>query len=283
MTTPQQPQYRTPDPYSRDLAQVPHGWQIPQQRQGQGQPPRTPEPRKRRRWPFALLALLALVALVVAGVALAQYQPATPAPAALAPQVPSSGTSTGTGYVPPSAASSPLESEAAPQAFTGTSDQVVTLSAPRDYAVVNFSCPSCKGNVVVKSDEELLVNEIGRYTGKTLYGMSGGSSMSPLTRLQVNARGPWTLTVGGLSTARQVTSPPANGTGDDVLLISSPKDVATLSHTGESNFVVQAATEQGGTDLVVNEIGRYNGTVMLPADGGAMLMAVTADGAWTLS
>lgn len=278
MTTPQQPQYTPPDPYSRDVPQAPLAWQIPQQRQGP--PPRPPAPRKRRRWPFALVAL---VALVVAGVALSQYEPTTPTPAASVPQAPSSATSPGTGYVPPSAASSPLESEAAPQTFTGTSDQVVTLSAPRDYAVVSFSCPSCKGNVVVKSDEDLLVNEIGRYSGKTLYGMSGGSSMSPLTRLQVNAKGPWTMTVGGLSTARQVPSPPVSGTGDDVLLISSPKDVATLSHTGKSNFVVRAATEQGGTDLVVNEIGRYNGTVMLPADSGAMLITINADGAWTLS
>ncbi|MEQ3550235.1 hypothetical protein WIS52_07110 [Pseudonocardia nematodicida] len=36
-------------------------------------------------------------------------------------------------------------------------------------------------------------------------------------------------------------------------------------------------------DLVVNEIGSYEGTVILPnADGETLLLEITADGAWSV-
>jgi hypothetical protein len=55
---------------------------------------------------------------------------------------------------------------------------------------------------------------------------------------------------------------------------------ATLQHTGTSNFVVYAYTSSGA-ELLVDEIGAYNGEVLLPA--GTLLLEVTADGAWTVA
>ncbi|ANY05163.1 hypothetical protein [Pseudonocardia sp. HH130630-07] len=144
-----------------------------------------------------------------------------------------------------------------------------------------FECPQCSGNVVVKADEALLVNEIGRYSGSTFYGLSGASATTPLTRLQINADADWTLTVGGVDTARQVAAPPVDGTGDQVLLIDDPADVATLTHDGTGNFAVWAVSSSD-SDLVVNEIGDYTGTVMLPDDGGRLMVVVEADGTWSL-
>lgn len=282
MSQPQESQHRPGLQHGgEDPAALPRGWTMPTQRQPE--PPRPPKPPKKRgRW---LLALVVVVLLLLVGFVLGRYEPRAPAaaPTAAPATTSTSGSGGSTSSAPPSATAAPTPTEAAPQTFTGTGDEVVTLAPPRDYAVVAFSCPSCSGNVVVKADADLLVNEIGRYSGKTLYGMSGASASTPLDRVQVNAKGSWTLTVGGLGTARQISSPPTDGTGDDVLLISSPKDVATLSHAGRGNFAVWAATERGGVDLVVNEIGRYDGTVMLPADGGGMLIAVEADGEWTLN
>lgn len=248
----------------------------------QPMPPPAPTPTKRPVSPVIIAIAGVLVAFIlsagiVAAVTNGSSEPATPT--ATAPSVPA--------YTPPSAPSSTpstpaAQPEPAPQSFKGSGDQVVRLATPLDYAVVSFECASCSGNVVVKADDALLVNEIGSYSGKTIYGLSGASASSPLNRLQVNAKGAWTMTVGGLSTARQLASFPVSGSGDDVLLVSNPADVATLSHDGKSNFAVWAATDNSGVDLVVNEIGRYNGTVILPYDSGAMLIAITADGNWTL-
>lgn len=61
--------------------------------------------------------------------------------------------------------------------------------------------------------------------------------------------------------------------------------LATFSHTGSSNFIVTALDSDGGqADLLVNEIGIYNGTVLVNVDDGASTVAlrIQADGPWTL-
>ncbi|WP_226352955.1 hypothetical protein [Pseudonocardia sp. ICBG601] len=158
---------------------------------------------------------------------------------------------------------------------------MVRLDTPRDTAIVAFSCKDCSSNVIVKSDEDTLVNEIGSYSGTTLYGIRGSSSTAPLTRLQITADAAWTLTIGGINTAREVGSFPLTGSADDVVMVDSPRDVASLTHDGSSNFVVYAISGSD-SDLVVNEIGAYEGTVILPADGGRLLLVITADGNWTV-
>ncbi|MEU9819252.1 hypothetical protein ACIGG9_15815 [Pseudonocardia alni] len=182
-------------------------------------------------------------------------------------------------YSPPT--TSAPRPDPAPQSFTGTGDEVVRLNSPRDTAIVTFSCKDCSSNVIVKSDEDTLVNEIGSYSGTTLYGIRGSSSTAPLTRLQITADAAWTLTIGGIEAAREVGSFPAKGSADDVIMVNSPRDVAHLTHDGDSNFVVYAISGSD-SDLVVNEIGVYEGTVILPADGGRLLLVITADGNWTV-
>jgi hypothetical protein len=274
MTSPQEPygqqQFR---PYPQ---QPPAGWQMPTQRQGE--PPLPPGPPKRKKWPFVVGGLFALVILLGVIANLGGGSSSTTNTAA-----PARTTAPYATVVP--AVPTPTQApEAPPQTFNGTGDQVVTLSSPRDLAVVSFDCRACKGNVVVKADSDLLVNEIGAYSGRTIYGQSGGSTIEPLKRLQINAKGAWSLTVGGLSSARAVNSMPVDGKGDDVVLISSAKDTASFTHSGKSNFVVIATSDDEGTDLVVNEIGKYSGTVILPVSGGnALLVSIQADGAWTMS
>ncbi|NRQ33342.1 hypothetical protein HII36_16015 [Nonomuraea sp. NN258] len=76
------------------------------------------------------------------------------------------------------------------------------------------------------------------------------------------------------------------GQGDEVLRISSTSSpgLLQLSHDGESNFIVtsiDSAGKQG--ELLVNEIGRYRGTVLYNGDSRKAVagLQIKADGAWT--
>jgi hypothetical protein len=51
-----------------------------------------------------------------------------------------------------------------------------------------------------------------------------------------------------------------------------------MTHRGDGNFAIWAYGESG-TDLLVNEIGRYDGEALL---GDAVLLEITANGAWSL-
>ena len=76
------------------------------------------------------------------------------------------------------------------------------------------------------------------------------------------------------------------GEGDEVLRISATTTpgLVLLTHDGESNFIVSTITSKGKMDdLLVNEIGPYQGTVLYNASGGERISAleIKADGAWT--
>lgn len=92
-------------------------------------------------------------------------------------------------------------------------------------------------------------------------------------------------------TAPPTTAAPAppfviQAVGDSVQEITipdgGPTGIATITHDGTSNYAVWAlgaGLEQ--LDLLVNEIGPYQGTVLLPLDGAAAL-EITANGNWTV-
>ncbi|MEU6411962.1 hypothetical protein [Microbispora sp. NPDC046933] len=77
------------------------------------------------------------------------------------------------------------------------------------------------------------------------------------------------------------------GEGDDVVRVSATKlrGIATIKHTGEANFAVWSIEPSGkNSDLLVNHIGDYSGTVVVNIypwmkSGG---FKIEADGAWTL-
>lgn len=81
-----------------------------------------------------------------------------------------------------------------------------------------------------------------------------------------------------------------SGVGDDVVNITKHGDgtgaeVAIIQHTGGSNFAVHTLDSSlAKTDLLVNEIGPYSGTVAfdLRSSQQTKALKVTADGAWTI-
>ncbi len=80
-----------------------------------------------------------------------------------------------------------------------------------------------------------------------------------------------------------------SGTGNAVPRFDIPEDsaaIAEIAHTGAANFVVWAVNASGEqTDLLVNTIGNYAGTVLFDESAGSHTDAfeVEADGTWTIT
>lgn len=161
-----------------------------------------------------------------------------------------------------------------PETFEGSGDDVLSPAIGSTFALVTFSCPNCSSNTVVKTDgdESLLVNAIGSYSGNHLINVMDGSLTS---LIEVNADAPWTLTITDPKDAPQVLA----GRGDQVIIVPAGTTKAALSHNGTSNFAIWVLNEDG-RDLAVNEIGAYEGTVVLRTPA---FVQITADGDWTIS
>lgn len=169
------------------------------------------------------------------------------------------------------------------QTFTGQGDDVVTLAAPVGFGVLSFECLRCSSNTVVQSPEsDLFVNEIGPYSGTRLIGAGLDAST---TRLQITATGSWKLTVGGVDTVKAFDGRKAvSGHGDNVLVLRPGPEIVHFTHGGKSNVALTVLALDGRyIDLPINEIGHYDGTVLISADGAAVVVQVTADGAWSLT
>jgi hypothetical protein len=123
---------------------------------------------------------------------------------------------------------------------------------------------------------DLLVNDIGRYSGTSAFGLS--SLGAEPTKLKITADGSWTLKVKPIVAAPKLAAK-ASGTGDQVFRYDGDAMDVAITHRGQSNFAV----DQVGGDfpnLAVNEIGKYSGTV--PLNEGPSVITITADGKWTL-
>jgi len=84
------------------------------------------------------------------------------------------------------------------------------------------------------------------------------------------------VTMKSVLSLRQFAGNSITGTGDDVVLYFGEAAPATITHDGSRNFAVWLYGNS--TELVVNEIGPYTGTVRWIA--GPSVVAVTADGNW---
>ncbi|MEK6442150.1 hypothetical protein [Pseudonocardia sp. T1-2H] len=250
--------------------------------------PGTTQRNGRRHKPLwaALAAVLVVGGAVTAGVALSSNS-AGSAPTAAAPTTPFRIIHSDPPAAPTTTAAAAAAAATVPaQSYSGTGNDVVTLTTPVDVGILEFDCPKCSGNTTVKSnasiDADLVSKFSGSYSGKVWLGMRGGTT----SRLQVTANGPWSLKVGGLDLATLYdATEPVKGTGDDVVLYRTTPPTVELTHSGKSNFSVLVMTDTiGYPDLAVNEIGKYSGRVMFPSKASdAVLVQVTADGAWTMT
>ncbi len=127
-----------------------------------------------------------------------------------------------------------------------------------------------------QSTGDLLVNTIGSYSGATAWGLS---SFGDGVTLEITADGAWNIEIIPFSEADAV---PDSGSGDGVYLYEGDSAVLEATHDGQSNFIVREGTDAlFSSGLLINEIGSYNGSV--PMQAGPSVLAVEADGNWTLS
>lgn len=169
-------------------------------------------------------------------------------------------------------------------AYSGTGDSVLKIALPdgtKSTGVATITHIGSSNFSVWGLDDSmgkkgLLVNQIGAYTGTVLFntGLSTG-----VTSLGISADGSWTVTLHSLKSLREFSSGAATGVGDDVVVYRGKSGAATISHDGQSNFSIWSYGDN--TDLLVNEIGAYNGTVAWSP--GPAVIAVTADGNWNIA
>jgi uncharacterized protein (DUF2147 family) len=179
------------------------------------------------------------------------------------------------------ASASEAEARKVPTEYSGSGDDVVDITKPGDAKAVlatityrgahNFSVKGVDG------DEDLLVNEIGNYSGTTLMDADDGNT----TQLQITASGPWTIKLSDLTLAEPLNTGANQGSGDNVLLYRGSRGKAAITNQGEHNFAVIETSSNGGRDLLVNEIGDYSGTV--PLSAGPSIIEVQSGGDWTIA
>lgn len=187
-----------------------------------------------------------------------------------------------TGSAPePTSEPEPVE----PQSFSGTGSEVVILDPLGEDVFYAHVTHDGSSNVALWSvdengqDIDLLVNDIGGYEGEVALNFGEDPAA-----LRVEADGDWSIDLVPLREApRWDGSTAFEGTGDSVVIVDGVADgltPVTLTHDGESNFAIWAWGESY-PDLIVNDIGAYDGTTLLP--DGSLVLQVTADGAWTIA
>lgn len=178
------------------------------------------------------------------------------------------------------------QAAAADRRYQGVGDDVIRVRVTRKPGLIRFTHDGDSNFIVRTLDRrgkvsEYLVNEIGEYDGTVLYNGYGSREVAALS---IRADGHWTATFMPVGKARCWCKGTIRGRGDQVLKLTPTRGLRTMRavHTGGSNFIVHGHTRLGRfPELLVNEIGRYRGRVVLPT--GTRLVTVKADGAWTLT
>ena len=136
-----------------------------------------------------------------------------------------------------------------------------------------------RSNFIVESydatnDWDLLINEIGNYDG---YVLLGGEAPYAF---EITADGTWSCVIERLD---KIPDTSFAGKGDYVTGFCALTSGAwEFTHDGRSNFIVEIYTSDGW-DLLVNEIGKYNGKKMITIPSGSYaFFEITADGNWTI-
>ena len=171
--------------------------------------------------------------------------------------------------------------------MTGVGNDVIDFRIPGDVpAVLDLTHDGTSNFIVWSLDSsfgliDLLVNEIGPYDGRRM--VHGGWFSAPelVRHLDIDADGAWSITARPMTAARSMTSS-LTGSGDDIVRYRGSAATLTSTHNGTSNFIIVGYESNGSyAGLIVNEIGSYSGTDLIPT--GTAILDITADGNWTLN
>ncbi len=167
---------------------------------------------------------------------------------------------------------------------SGHGDDVVEFSIDGIPVIVTFSHVGSANFVVWSLDADfenvdLLVNTIGGYDGTRPMQFLDDEQVAGF---EISADGDWSFVISPLQEAQRVGCP-FDGDGDDVVIVEdfvSGGGAATLSFDANTNFAIWAwGTDD--RDLIVNDIGPYEGTVRVSS--GLDIWDITGDGgSWTV-
>jgi hypothetical protein len=249
-------------------------------------PPAAVGPKKpwwRRWWAIALgvfLVLMFIVAVAGGGDDDADDEPREAArEASTTTERPTTTTTS-----PPTTTAAPTTTTIpAPKVYDGTGTQVLQIENPSgtgEFAIVTLTHNGSSNFAVWSLDDDLsqvdlLVNTIGSYSGTRPINFDGGN----VAGLEIEADGMWHIEVKPLDAARRFDAS-IDGGGDDVVVYTGDAGVAQLSHQGDGNFAIWYHSSSD-TDLLVNEIGAFAGSVPLRAPPG--VLDITANGPWAIS
>jgi hypothetical protein len=170
-----------------------------------------------------------------------------------------------------------------PQQASGTSDSVIDVTFPASKAALLHPTYNGDSNFVVKGIDstggagDLFVNTIGHYDGVRL--LNATTSATP-ARLQVQAQGPWSITISDANSAPVAMAPGHfDGIGDQVVIMRGSASTGHFHNTGDANFVVNSYSGSS-RELLVNEIGAFDGTEIIPS--GTILFEVQSNGGWSI-
>ena len=172
------------------------------------------------------------------------------------------------------------------QTFSGTDDEVITVSAFKDPVLVTATYEGESNFIVYPVDSSgkrgfSWFNEIDSWSGRVFQ----PGVTKAWAAFAVETQGDWTITISPLSSAKVINPKSYSGSGADVIKFNKASKglkKLTVTHDGESNFFVRPISSKGKQGFsLVNEIGEYNGTTLLPND--TLYLAVIGDGNWTIS
>lgn len=172
-----------------------------------------------------------------------------------------------------------------PISASGSGDAVINLTWPHGPALAVITGNRGGDHFAVKSLDadnqviDLLVNTTDSYRGVVPINFTDEEAR----RFEVTAEGSWTIEVRPLAMAEVLQVPDKfQGTGDQVLILTGQTpDVAHITgNSGGDHFAVHGWIPGDFTDLLVNVVEPYEGTVLLNPD--TFILEVTAVGAWVI-
>ena len=126
-----------------------------------------------------------------------------------------------------------------------------------------------------------LLTALGLTAALLLAACGGSAASTPVSGGSIEAPQP-TPALEPVTTFEAIS---IKGKGAKVPRITKPIGVAalvTLKYAGRDNFVVWAIAQDGSrSNLLVNTIGRYQGTVLLDETGHSVALSVDTTGSWT--
>jgi hypothetical protein len=177
-----------------------------------------------------------------------------------------------------------------PIVLSGTGDSVVDVEKWRGLAIAHITYTGA-GNFSLWNygeDNEkidMMVNTIGSYEGTLPLDFL---DIQQTSRFEIEASGQWEIQIIPFDDIRVVEVPGiVEGVGDDYVAVvggGKPDTLVIDGSQNQGNFVIWGYGID--RDLLVNEIGSYTGTVLVPSHiptaNDVLVLVIQADGNWSI-